>query len=162
MDAKARESYLATQVTTATPQKLRLMLVEGAIRFGVRAQSLWNDQQEAEAMEALIRCRQIVAELMAAVKDDGSPLGIKIMALYTFLFRTLTESQLNQDAAKLAEVLNVLQVERETWSQVCEKLGANQAHVTAVVSTDDPATLAAIAPIFAQTEVPNSGISFTA
>lgn len=162
MDATACESYLATQVTTATPQKLRLMLVEGAIRFGARAQSLWNDQQETEAMEALIRCRQIVAELMAAVKDDGSPLANKVMALYTFLFRSLTESQLNQDAGKLADVLDVLHVERETWSQVCERLGSTQQQATAVVSTDDPATLQAIAPIVEQTEVPESGISFTA
>ena len=162
MDARARENYLATQITTATPQKLRLMLVEGAIRFGIRAQSLWNDEREAEAMEALIRCRQIVAELMAAVKEDGSPLSGKITALYTFLFRTLTESQLNQDAAKLAEVLEVLQVERETWSQVCEKLGSTQEQATPVITSDDPVALAAVAPIIEQTEVPPSGISFTA
>ena len=162
MDAKARENYLATQVTTAAPQKLRLMLVEGAIRFGLQAQALWNDRKETEAMEALIRCRQIVAELMAAVKDDGSELSNKIMALYTFLFRTLTESQLNQDVAKIAEVVEVLQVERETWSQVCEKLGSTQEQATRVITSDDPVALEALAPIVEQTDLPETGISFTA
>ena len=33
MQQPAHESYLEAQVMTATPQKLRLMLIEGAIRF---------------------------------------------------------------------------------------------------------------------------------
>ncbi len=37
MSFAAREEYFATEVLTAAPQKLQLMLIEGAIRYALRA-----------------------------------------------------------------------------------------------------------------------------
>ena len=55
MDSNARDTYLETQVKTATPQKLQLMLVEGAIRFAHQAIHHWEQQDEPAACESLIR-----------------------------------------------------------------------------------------------------------
>ena len=40
MYASPRDAYLETEVTTATPQRLRLMLIEAAIRRARAAQAL--------------------------------------------------------------------------------------------------------------------------
>jgi flagellar protein FliS len=62
-------------VLTAPPQKLQLMLIEGAIRFGLQARSLWNEDRGAEACEALVRSQEIVVELMNVARQSGHELG---------------------------------------------------------------------------------------
>jgi len=46
MDASAHESYLVTEVMTATPQKLQLMLIDAAIRSAEKARRLWHEQED--------------------------------------------------------------------------------------------------------------------
>lgn len=121
MQPSARDSYLETQVMTASPQKLRLMLVEGAIRNVNQVQHFWELQRLDDALEASIRAREIISELMSPLSADKSPLAMQMLSVYVYLFRTLTEATLENDAKKLADVLRVLSEERETWMQVCEK-----------------------------------------
>jgi flagellar protein FliS len=121
MPSKARATYLETQVLTATPQKLRLMLIEGAIRQARLTQSCWQEGRQEDAFEALVRCRNIVSELYSAVDATAGPLARQVKALYLFLFKTLAEAQLMRDQQKLADALAVLEVEQETWQQFCEQ-----------------------------------------
>jgi flagellar protein FliS len=117
-----RDAYLANQVEAASPQRLRLMLVEGAIRFGTAARQNWENDQDEQATESVIRCRSVLAELMASASADSSEVGRRTVSLYVFLIRTLTEARRDRDVARLNDVLEVLQVERETWAAVCEKI----------------------------------------
>jgi flagellar protein FliS len=120
----ARQNYLATEVLTATPQKLQLLLIEGAIRFGHQARALWHQQRDDEAGEAIIRCQQIVAQLLAGLrKDDPSELSKQIAGVYAFVFNCLIAAHLDRDEQKLAEALSILAEEQTTWRAVCEKLG---------------------------------------
>ena len=50
-----------------------------------------------------------------------------VAGVYLFVFRSLIASQLERNQEKLAEALSVLQVERDTWQKVCEKLGTRTA-----------------------------------
>lgn len=120
MHGSARESYMEAQINTATPQKLRLLLIEAALRAGRQARSAWPDHEAA--YHAIVRCRDIVSELLAGVRPDGSQLAQRVAALYAFLFKTLTESQLRRDLEKLEEVLTVLEIERETWQDLCQAM----------------------------------------
>lgn len=122
MHTDPRSSYLESQVLTATPQKLRLMLIEAAIGAGRQAINCWEEQLDNQANIALIRCREIVAELLAAVKPDDSELTRNVAGIYTFLFKTLAEAQLNRDRTKVDEAINVLEIERDTWREVCEQM----------------------------------------
>ena len=114
-------TYLQTQILTATPQRLRLMLLEAAIRDADLTAQLWADEKYEQALEALIRCRDIVSELIAGIRPDASPLAQKVLGLYVFLFQALTEAQLSRDRQKLALVRRVLESERQTWQQVCQE-----------------------------------------
>lgn len=114
--------YLETQITTATPQRLRLMLVEGAIRRARLTAGHWRAGRNDEALESLIHCRAIVSELMAGVKDEDSELGKKVLGFYSFLFQSLTVAQQTRDAAALESAIRVLEEERQTWSQLCQQL----------------------------------------
>ena len=122
MTTEVQQAYLETQVTTAAPQQLRLLLIDGAIRFARQTREQWRQQQDEAALESLIRCRDIVSELIAGVRPDESPLARQVAALYGYLFSALTEAQQSRDTTQLAAVIRVLEEDRETWRQVCEQL----------------------------------------
>jgi flagellar secretion chaperone FliS len=123
MHTAALDSYFETQITTATPQRLRLMLIDGAIRFARLTLDQWREGAAEQALESLVRCRDIVGELLAGTRADESPLAGQVSSLYSYLFLGLTEAQRTRDAEQLASVIRVLEEERETWRQVCEQLG---------------------------------------
>lgn len=120
MQNAAREAYLETQVLTASPFKLRLMLIDGAIRFVNQTLQLWDEQRDEAAWEASIRAREIISELMSSVSNESSPLAKQILPIYSYIFRSITEAQLKRDREQLLDVVRVLGEERETWQQVCD------------------------------------------
>ncbi len=122
MHTDPRNSYLESQILTATPQKLRLMLIEAAMGAARHAINSWEEKLDSDASIALMRCRDIVAELWAAVKLDDSELTRNVAGIYMFLFKTLAEAQLHRDQAKVRDAIKVLEIERETWRAVCKQM----------------------------------------
>lgn len=118
-------SYLESKVRTAPPQRLHLMLIEGAIRFGRQADEALRRGDEIAAAAPLLRVVDIVGEMLAGVRTIKSDLNEKIADLYWFLFRRASEAKINTDQAALAEVLRLLEFERQTWQLACERLGGD-------------------------------------
>jgi flagellar protein FliS len=123
MNPAPREEYLSTEVLTASPQKLQLMLIDAAIRAAHRAQSLWTGDRTELVTRAIVHCQALVAQLIAGLAPNHeSPLVQRVIAVYEFVHRTLVTSQRQRNPRLLADVLAVLEIERETWRQVCEQL----------------------------------------
>lgn len=127
MHGYARGNYLETQVLTAAPQKLRLMLVDGALRHGRLAREHWQANRLWEGGEALTRCHEIVHELMAGLRREVAPdLVAKVAGLYAYTSRLLSQAHLRRELHTLDEALALLEQERETWRLVCEQLGESR------------------------------------
>ena len=90
MNPSAMDRYLETGVLTATPQKLQLMLIEGAVRFAAQARNCRQRNEDVEATEAISRCREIVSVILSGIKNDGTELTRNVTSVYVYLFRTLT------------------------------------------------------------------------
>src|SRR5262245_701795 len=118
----ARDHYLETQILTATPQRLRLMLIEGAIRRARAAQTAWQAGNNAEGLEAIAHCRGIVSELIAGIQPEQTEAAKQVLGVYMFLFSTLVEAQLARDSHRLRDIVRVLEEERQTWQAVCEQM----------------------------------------
>lgn len=119
-NSDSTQNYLETEVLTATPQKLQLMMINGAIRFAYQAQQL-RDQHESEAAwEKLLRCREIVALILCNLKPEGGQVVKDVAGIYTFLFQELTDLHAQDEYHRLDGVLKVLEEERQTWEQICE------------------------------------------
>lgn len=157
MDDSSRR-YLEAQVMTATPQKLRLMLIEAALRCAHHTLELWSQQRNDEAIETLIQCRAIVGELLSGIRVEQSQLTRQVAAIYVFLLRCLTEAQLKHDRQRLQETIKVLEIERETWRLVCEKMPNAPLAPSSAVST--PTEI--IAPLAGIGGPPKSEFSFDA
>jgi flagellar protein FliS len=123
MDIKSREEYLVTEVMTAPPQKLQLMLIEAALRFAAKAKEQWRAGANVEAGESILRCQEIVTQILGGLRPDADrTLAGKISAIYGFIFRSLVAAHLRSDPRKLDEAVSVLEVERETWQELCMRL----------------------------------------
>ncbi|NMC20414.1 MAG: flagellar protein FliS [Thermogutta sp.] len=132
------DRYLESEVLTASPQRLHLLLIEAAIRYIERTRAAWQRQDGEAAFETLTKAQQIVAEMLAGMKKDAAPdLVRQVAAIYTFVYRTLVEAGLKQDETLLGDALRVLHIEQETWLEVCRKSGP--------ASGEDEASLAAAA-----------------
>ena len=125
MDERARQAYLQSQVMNASPQKLQWMLIDGALRYATQAEAAWNAGDTEQASQSLDRARQIVAQILSAIQVEVDDVARQVMGLYVWLFRTLAEAQLLRDSERLAEVIQILRMERETWQQVCEQMSGS-------------------------------------
>jgi flagellar protein FliS len=128
MEASARETYFTTEITTATPQRLQLLLIEAAIRLAERARERRQAGRHEAACEDLVRAQEIVAQMLSSLNPRAdAALAKTVGGLYLFVCRSLMEANLRQDDARLDDALRVLRIERETWLAVCQKLDAGEA-----------------------------------
>lgn len=148
MSVSARESYLATEVLTAPPQKLHLLLVEAAIRACEKARSFWHQKKDAEATEALIRAQEIMSELVAGLNRQAEPQLVRqVASLYLFIYRNLLEAGFLRDEKKLDDALRVLREERTTWQLVCQRSEETASRTNPGTATRDSQATPASPPI---------------
>ncbi len=105
------------------------MMIEGAIRCAKQAIEAWQANDNQRALEAIVRCRKIVSEVMSWIRQDDSELTKQAFGLYLYVFQSLTTAQLRRDAHVAQEVIAVLEIERETWQQVCDEMACSSATV---------------------------------
>jgi flagellin-specific chaperone FliS len=98
------------------------MLIAGAMRQVRAAEAAWGEQREGDAIQALVKARDIVAELLSGIHPDATPLVQQTLGIYAYLYSALTEVQHSGDTQSLAGILRVLDEERQTWQSVCCEL----------------------------------------
>lgn len=131
--------YLRTQVLTARPQELRLMLYDGAIRFARRGREGLGQSDFEQVYEGFSRAKRIVLELNNSLDHAASPeLCKRLSGLYTYIYRLLVEGNMHKDLAQIDEAIELLEYERDTWRMLIDKLGSDD-------STDADADAAASA-----------------
>ena len=127
----AQDHYLVTEVNTATPQKLQLLLIEAALRLANRARQYWQQGLDDRAIEALDHARAVVAEMRAGIRYEiAGEMGERISAIYEFMFRSLVNAGCRHDEKSLDDAIRILEIERETWRQLCDKLALDGPHAT--------------------------------
>lgn len=115
--------YLRTQVMTASPEELRLMLFDGAIRFAEQGKVAVEQNEHEGAYEGITRCQSILLELLNSLRPEhDEKLCENLSALYTFMFTRMIDASQASDPAIIEEVLNLLKYERETWVMLMDQL----------------------------------------
>jgi flagellar protein FliS len=125
MDASARNQYLNSEILSAAPQKLHLLLIEAVMRALRRGRQHWQSGENDKACAVLIRAQQILCEILGGFNREVNPGLVKRMSnLYTFVFRLIVDGNRYHDQQKLDDALRILEIERGTWQAVCEELAA--------------------------------------
>lgn len=122
-NANTPNQYLRTQVLTASPEQLRLMLLEGAVRFTRQARDGLAAKDHEAIYTGFSKARDIVVELMTAIKSDADPtLRSNVQGLYAYIFKLLVDASFEKDGAKAEEAAKLLEYECETWKLAMEKI----------------------------------------
>ena len=123
MQQTATNPYLRTRVMTASPQQLRLMLFDGAIKFCRQGRDGLASRDFEAMYNGLSRAKKIVLELSTSLNHDADPdLCANLAGLYTYIYRRIVEANLQRDAEAIDEALELLEHERETWRMLMDKL----------------------------------------
>ena len=121
---KAQKTYIESEVVTATPQKIQLLLIEAAIKNIHRAKRFWETDDREGAFQCLTRVQDIVTEILCSLDMKNSPeIAQSLAAIYVFVFRKIVATRGPEDMAELDDALKVLMVERQSWKEICEKFG---------------------------------------
>jgi flagellar protein FliS len=125
-------AYLRTQVMTASPEQLRLMLLDGALRFANQAaEGLANKDYEA-AYTGITQARAIVLELATSIRVDvDRELAERVQSVYMYLYREMVDASLTRNLGRLVKAIELLQYERETWALLMEKVATERAETKA-------------------------------
>ena len=126
-----RTEYLKTQVMTASPEMLQLMLWDGAIRFAEQGKEAILRKDVEGSYKSLLRSQKIITELTASLKHDVDPdLCGKLAALYNFIYRRMVEANTTKDVKFVDDALEIMRHQRETWVMLMDKLVKERAGET--------------------------------
>lgn len=109
------QQYQQQQVLTAPPDKLLLMLFDGALRFCGHAKSALEEGRLEESHHYNLKVQDIILELETSLNMDYE-ISASLYALYDFMYRRLIEANIKKDAAILEEVMAFLTDLRQTWA----------------------------------------------
>ncbi len=115
--------YLRTKILTASPEELRLMLYDGAVKFCRQAREAFDRKDLESSYTGLMRAQKIVLELSTSLNHTADPdLCSKLSSLYTYIYRLLVDANMDRDGKKVDEAIGLLQYERETWRLLMQKI----------------------------------------
>lgn len=121
------DAYLRSKVLSARPEELRLMLIEGAIKFARQGADGIASKNWEMAFNGMTRCKNILLELISSLRPEVAPdICSKLSALYMYMYRRLIDANLEKNAALVEEVVELLEYDRATWLMVMDKAREEQ------------------------------------
>lgn len=117
--------YQQAQLETAPPERLLIMLYEGAIRFCNAARKGIEERNYQKAHDNFLRVQAIITELMATLNmQDGGEVAQNLFNLYEFLNHQLTLANTQKSVDRLDEALAIIRDLHEAWVQAAKNVGA--------------------------------------
>jgi flagellar protein FliS len=113
--ANAYNQYRTIAVTTASPEKLLLMLYDGLVIDLKQAKQAIEQRDPATAHTYLIKGQDIITELMRTLNMKYE-VSANLYRLYDYLRRRLIRANVKKDAAIIEEVLKIVTGLRATWA----------------------------------------------
>jgi len=116
--AASPQAYRESAVLTAPPERLVVMLYDGARRFLHQAATAMREGDVPSAHERLRRAERIVEHLDATLDLSQGEISERLEAIYAFCLRLMGEARMRQDAARLDTVAELLGELREAWARL--------------------------------------------
>lgn len=111
--------YQEQAVRSASPDKLILMLFDGALRFSGKAKNFIVEKNFEEAGKALYRCQDIIDYLINTLNPKVA-IAEELEKMYDYIQYNFIQANVTKDISYLEEAERYLRDFRETWKQVGE------------------------------------------
>ncbi len=116
MRTQAYSAYSQNNVSVESPEKLILMLYEGALKFASQAKFAIENNNIEKRVYWVNRVMAIYFELMNSLDfSTGGNIAHYLSGLYKREIQLLTEANITNDVAKIDEVINVTKELIEAW-----------------------------------------------
>lgn len=103
------KQYQTSNITTATPEKLMIMLFDGAIQFLQKAKTAIEEKNLSERSTNLESARKIVRELMRTIDlENGNDVSKALFRLYNKMAMKLIKANVSRNVELIDEVLEDL------------------------------------------------------
>jgi flagellar secretion chaperone FliS len=113
--------YQNTQVTTATPDRLLLMLHDGAVKFSRIALDRMSRGDISGKGTYIGKALAIVMELRLTLNHEtGGEIAANLERLYVYLIERFTTANINNDSRSLENAITILSQLRDTWTEAME------------------------------------------
>jgi flagellar protein FliS len=127
----ARDQYLAGAVSTASPQKLLVMLYDRLVLDLDRAERVMRDVAQplavrrAEARVQILHAQDIVIELRSSLDlKAGWDGAAGLSELYGFVLTQLIQANISMDADRVASCRSLLEPLRDAWHEAAAACSA--------------------------------------
>lgn len=104
--SKYIKQYQTSNITTATPEKLMILLFDGALQFLQKAKTAINENNLKERAENIEGARKIIRELMRTIDlENGNDVSKKLFRLYNKMAMNLIRANVQRSTDKIDEVI---------------------------------------------------------
>jgi flagellar protein FliS len=115
---KALNSYNQMNINIDRPEKLILMLYEGALRFANFAKKAINEGNIEDKVKYIIKTSNIFIELINSLDfEKGGDIAYYLNGLYGYQLELLAKANLENDTKYLDDVIRVLKGLIEAWKE---------------------------------------------
>jgi flagellar secretion chaperone FliS len=115
------DAFLRQEVESASPAKLRWLLLQKAHGLTLSIRNLWITGQAEEAKQWLILVHDIFTELLQGIVDPKHELAQQQSDLYVFLTKLLVIASQTQDAEMLNNLTEILEIEKDSWEMLVRR-----------------------------------------
>ncbi len=115
---QALATYRSTQVTSASPETLVLMLYRGALKDVRSALLALESGRVQEVSNGLTRAQDIIIELRTSLNPQAGDMSEKLAALYEYVHDRLVIANIRKEAPPAQEALDILEGLTEAWMQM--------------------------------------------
>ena len=103
------KQYQANNVNTATPEKLMILLFDGAIQFLQKAKTALEEKNYQERSANIEGARKIIRELMRTIDlENGNDVSKRLFRLYNRMAMNLIRANVQRSSEKIDVVIEDL------------------------------------------------------
>lgn len=116
------DKYLRSQVESATPGMLVVMLYDGAIKFLNAYKHKEETGAFAEAFNLKMKAQNIIYELSASLNMEAGDVAHNLYRVYDYMMdKLISVDVLAKEVAAVDEVITLLTELRDAWKGIVEK-----------------------------------------
>jgi flagellar secretion chaperone FliS len=114
----APSAYRESSVLTAPPERLVVMLYDGANRFLLQAAVAMRAGDLLEANGRMQRAEAILDELLITLDRSAGELADRLQAIYLFCKRLLGDARVERDPGHIEQARRLLAELRSSWAAI--------------------------------------------
>jgi flagellar protein FliS len=118
INSRPQDAYRRQDVLTASSGDLIVMLYDALKKNIVLGQRSIDKGDIIGAHRHLMKAQDIVSELINSL-DMNYQISEELLTMYEFMLRKLQEANIRKDAEPLIPVIEMVDIIRGTWKEIC-------------------------------------------